>query len=153
MLLLLPLASRAQYDSYESAPTPRFAHAGHPRHSAPLGMPLRTPRSHYDADFERHMPHTPRFAPLLPPSNEVNLHFLAHATTPAEARQHEARALGYQRRTYLPDASTGVVKHRPHSGGHPKSMVPGGGTIDWGKMGHLANRMSGGLSARFGGPS
>ena len=146
MLLLLPLASRAQY---ESAPTPRFQHAGHPRHAAPFGVPLRTLRNH-DADFERHMP---RFAPLLPPSNEVNLHFLAHATTPAEAKQHEARALGYQRRTYLPDSSTGVVKHRPHSGGHPKSTVPGGGTIDWSKMGHLTNRISGGLSARFGGPS
>ena len=149
MLLLLPLASRAQYDSYESLPTPRFQHAGHPRHAAPFGMPPRTLRRRYDGDLERQRP----FAPLLPPSNEINLHFLAHATTPTEAAQHETRALGYQRRTYLPDASSGVVKHRPHSGGHPTSMVPGGGTIDWGKLGHLANRMSGGLSARLGGPA
>lgn len=123
----------------------RFPHSGHPRQALPFGPP---PARGGGTSHDDSVP----YAPLLPPANEINLHFLAHATTPEQAAQHAARALSYQQRTYLPSPADGSVRHRPHSGGHVRPMYPGGGLISWGKLGHMANRLTGGLSARLGGP-
>ena len=112
--LYVALCSTSVLAQYESEPPPRFAHAGHPRRAAPLGIAAPA------VPLEAPLP----FSPLLPPANDVNLHFLAHATTAAEAAQHATRSLQYQRRTYLRDAD-GHVRQRPESNGHPKPMVPG----------------------------
>ena len=103
----------------------RFPHSGHPRQALPFGPP---PARGGGTSHDDSVP----YAPLLPPANEINLHFLAHATTPEQAAQHAARALSYQQRTYLPSPADGSVRHRPHSGGHVRPMYPGGGLISWG---------------------